>query len=88
MAKKKLLKLLFSLFVGVAIAALWGRELPPWSWLTLVLTVIFMPGMIVGLMAGRGVHDPSETAIIVTTAIFWTGVVYFLLDWHARRKRR
>jgi len=78
------LRVLVSLLVGSAISSLWW--FPPPEWLDKVIAPLFVPGMIVAVVAGRGgIHDANSAAGGIASVVFWTSTIYLLLRWWAKR---
>jgi hypothetical protein len=48
--------------------------------------VVLLPGMIVGLVISRNVHDYSLPVVLIVSAAFYTWLAYLLLRRRASRK--
>jgi len=82
------MNLVSSVAIGCAVASLpWLASLTNMDSLLDYLSLILLPGMIVGMaMGGGGVHNPNWTATLVATAIFWAWIAYMFIRWLGRRK--
>ena len=81
-------QILLSLVVGGAVTGLlWvdtSAYLP--KWVDSLVAVLFIPGMIVGFIAGSGrVHGANWSAVVISTAVFWTCLAYWFLRWRTSR---
>lgn len=76
-------QLVLALLVGSAIASLpWLASLAENDSLNAAASLLLLPGMIVGIVAGGGrVHNTNWTVTLWATYMFWTASVYFFMRW-------
>ncbi len=79
-----------ALLLGGAFSSLpWLAGLTENERLSEVTDIIFLPGIIPGMMAGGGrPHDTSWCTTIWATYIFWIAVAYLGLRWRERIARK
>jgi hypothetical protein len=77
-----------ALLIGCAITSLpWLTSMTNNDALQTGVSVLLLPGIIVGLLVGHGgMHDASWPATLVASGIFWAGMAYLSLRWYSKRR--